>query len=486
MNNDQNSILNKIKQSFKHLFTGQFIFTIAGFIGAYFFARFLGPEKYGTWQTANIFTGYAILFSLGLPFVMRRDFIQLRTENKTDEANKIANQVFSYNLVVNPIFSVILFVVAVFFTKDKDFSLALITVGFINIFQIISGYGDIITKAFNQYDKLKNAKIILSVFTLISVFFVWKYRFNGLLFGFLLAQAAYALYFYIKRPLKFKWYWNNKLLKSLIFIGFPIYLQTVVNIVFSSIDRLIIAANLSFEEVGHYSLSTLIKTPVTLLVSTLSIVVFTELNEKYGKKDTPDVIKLHMNVPQQFVTYILSPLIVFGVLLLPWFTKTFLPDYVPGIEAAQVFVFAILFLSLAGFSSNALFILNKQKLAAVSFTLAGILKVAGSLIVLKLGYGITGVASVTLIAYLLYDTLMVFWVNKQIKESFNFSVIIKRNVPVLLSVLTLLITIVVISTLNLDKLSLKATLVKTGLWIILTLPYALYTKNKIKKLLSVI
>jgi hypothetical protein len=57
---------------------------------------------------------------------------------------------------------------------------------------------------------------------------------------------------------------------------------------------------------------------------------------------------------------------------------------------------------------------------------------------------------------------------------------------VLLSVLTLLITIVVISTLNLDKLSLKATLVKTGLWIILTLPYALYTKNKIKKLLSVI
>jgi hypothetical protein len=106
--------------------------------------------------------------------------------------------------------------------------------------------------------------------------------------------------------------------------------------------------------------------------------------------------------------------------------------------------------------------------------------------VLKLGYGITGVASVTLIAYLLYDTLMVFWVNKQIKEPFNFSVIIKRNVPVLLSVLTLLITIVVISTLNLDKLSLKATLVKTGLWIILTLPYSLYAKNKINKLLSVI
>ncbi len=486
MNKEQNNILNKIKQSFKHLFTGQFVFTIAGFIGAYFFARFLGPEKYGTWQTANIFTGYVILFSLGLPFVMRRDFIQLRAENKTDEAFRIANQVFSYNLIVNPVFSAVLFIIAFFFTENKDFSLALITVGIINIFQIFSGYGDIMSKAFNQYNILKNAKILLSVFTLLTALFVWKFGFKGLLFGLLIAQLSNAIYYYIYRPINYKWHWNFSLLKSLIFIGFPIYLQTIVTIIFSSIDRLIIAANLSFEEVGHYSLSTLIKTPVTLLVSTLSIVVFTELNEKYGKKDTPDVIKLHMNVPQQFVTYILSPLIVFGVLLLPWLTKTFLPDYVPGIKAAQVFVFAILFLTLAGFSSNALFILNKQKLAAVSFTLAGIVKVAGSLLVLKLGYGITGIASVTLIAYFLYDTLMVFWVNKQIKEPFNFSIIIKRNAPVLLSVLTLLITIIVISTLNLDKLSLKATLVKTGLWIILTLPYAFYAKNKIKKLLSII
>jgi O-antigen/teichoic acid export membrane protein len=302
----------------------------------------------------------------------------------------------------------------------------------------------------------------------------------------LLSQGFYSIYLLFKKPIKLKWYWNNKLLRSLIFVGFPIYLQTVVTIVFSSIDRLIIAKYLSFEEVGHYSLSTLIKTPVTLLVSTLSIVVFTELNEKYGKKSTPDVVLLHTDIPQKFVSYVLSPLVVIGALTLPWLTAIFLPDYLPGIEAAQLFVFAILFLTLAGFSSNALFILNKQKFAAVSFGFAGILKVIGSYMVLKLGYGISGVAFVTLIAYFIYDTTMIIMVHKIIKKTFRFSDIIKRNIPIIFSFFALFLTVNILYLFELDRYSFKTTLIKIGFWFIFFVPYYFVAQRKLKRLFSMV
>jgi len=476
------SLSKKIILSFKQLFSGQAIQTIAGFIAAYFYARFLGPEVYGTWQTAKVFTQYSMLFAFGLPFVMRRDFIQLRGEGKTLEANRMANQVFSYSLLTGPLFSMILFVAAFFYAEDKNFSYALATVGIINLFTTISSYGDIMSKGFNQYGILRNAKILLSIFTLFTIILVWQLGFKGLLSGLILANLANAIYYYIKRPLPYKWHWNFGLLKKMIFVGFPIYLQNIVQVVFISIDRLIIAALLSFEDVGYYSLSAIIRVPITLLVSSLGIVVFTQLNEKFGKDKSPKVIRLHMEIPQLFISYILSPLIVLGIILLPYLVEWLLPDYSPGITAAQIFVFAILFLTLAGFSSNALFILDKQKYGAIAFTIAGIIKTTGSLLLLKIGYGINAVASATLVAYFIYDNLMVWWVKKEIGEVFNIKFILEKNLPVIYMVFSFILIRILCSLFINGNLfiTISSQLI---CFLILMIPYYLIARNKISFIL---
>lgn len=482
----QESLLKKIFASFKQLFLGQVIYTIASFISVYFFARLLGPEKYGTWQTAVIFTQYSILFSLGLPFIMRRDFIQLRSEGQLKEAENMANQVFSYLLFAGPLFSIVLIVYAVFFSNDIYFKSALITVALINLFNVISSYGDIMTKGFNHYNILKNAKIILSVFTLLTILFVYFYDFKGLLFGITLSSFAYAIFFYVKRPLKYKWFWENKLLKSMIFVGFPLYLQNIVQTIFSSIDRLIIAGFLSFKEVGYYSLSAMIKMPITLLVISLGIVVFTQLNEKFGKDTSSKVIRLHMEVPQLFISYILPPIIIMGIIALPLVTHWALPKYIPGIQAAQIYAFAVLFLTLAGFSSNALFVLNKQIYAAISFFIAGVIKTIGSILLLKLNYGIEGVATVTLFSYFIYDILMVLFVNREINSKNTFTLYIKKYIPVIYVVTGYFLSIGITKYLFHAKNGLFELGLQEGIYILLMIPYYFIARKKVTFILAIL
>lgn len=479
----QNSLSKNILFSFKQLFSGEVIYTAAGFVAAYFYAILLGPEVYGTWQTANVFTSYSMLFALGLPFVMRRDFIQLRGEGKFIEANQMANQVFSYSLITGPIFSLGLFVTACVYAQNRNFSYALTTVGIINLFSIVGSYGDIMSKGFNQYGILRDAKILLSLFTLFTVLLVWKLGFKGLLSGLIIANIANSVYYYFKRPIPYNWYWNFSLLKRMIFVGFPIYLQNIVQVIFTSIDRLIIAAILSFKEVGYYSLSGLIKIPITLIVSSLGIVVFTQLNEKFGKDKSARVIKLHMEIPQLFVSYILSPLIVLGIMVLPYLVQWLLPDYSPGIAAAQIFVFAILFLTLAGFSSNALFILNKQKYGAIAFTIAGIVKTTGSILFLKMGYGINAVAATTLLAYFIYDTLMVRWVKMELREAFTFKFIIEKNLPVIYVIFIFILIRILCSRFINEKAYLEL-ISELLFYIFLMIPYYFIGRNKISFILE--
>ena len=93
------------------------------------------------------------------------------------------------------------------------------------------------------------------------------------------------------------------------------------------------------------------------MLSSFSIVIFTQLNERYGKSKESHVVEKQTYIPQKLFSYILPPVIGMGIVALPVLTDLFLPQYREGIAAAQINIFAILFLQLAGFSSSGLFIL---------------------------------------------------------------------------------------------------------------------------------
>jgi O-antigen/teichoic acid export membrane protein len=477
-------MLKKIANSFIQFFEGQAIITFVGFISTYFFAKLLGPQDYGTWQTAKLFIDYSLIFMLGLPFVLRRDYIQLINSGKEAEARDLANVIFTYTAIASFVYSAILLFSGCFLVNDSKLSQSLICVSFIVLLQILSSFGDMVCKGLNKFKIIKHGKIVVSAFTLLAVFFVWKFSFHGLLFGIALSELLLCVYYYFTIPIPFAFHWDFSLLARLIPIGFPIYLQNIVQIVFTSIDRLIIASFLTFQDVGYYSLSSMITFPVTLLVSTLSVVVFTELNEKFGNCVSPSVVRMHMDIPQNFVITILSPIIGALVIALPYITQWLLPKYIEGVVPAQLLIFAILFLTLASFSSNALFIINKQKVAAISFAFSGIIKLAGSILFIKLGYGIVSAAIVTIFAYYLYDVLMIYMVKKHVNQPFSLYETISRNYPIIYCLAAFLIAMLISGLAVGNAYSLKGLSTVLTIYVIALIPYAFYAKKRIALLMK--
>jgi O-antigen/teichoic acid export membrane protein len=401
----------KILKSFLQTFTGSGINFVTTLVSSYFYALFLGPATYGIWQTAKVFLSYASFTSLGIPFVMRRDFIALRSEGKHAEAEKLAHVSMTYSFIVNPVIALIFISIALFSKSELALRVSIFLVGLMYVTEIFSSIGVILHKGINDYKTIAFGDIIYGLGTVLLVPLVYYYGYYALLAGYLTLSTFKSIYFYFKRPFSYKYVWDFSLLKKLMFSAFPLFLVTIISTLFISIDRLLIAGLLNFENVGLYSLSTFIAQPITLMLSSFSVVVFTHINERYGRSKEAHVLEKQVYIPQRLFSKILPPVIGIGVVALPILTEILLPKYQAGITAAQINIFAILFLKLANFSSNGLFILDKLKYTAISFFIAGCIKTIGSYFALKAGFGIESVAFFTLIAYFLYNSMMLYYVN---------------------------------------------------------------------------
>ncbi|MBN2669264.1 MAG: polysaccharide biosynthesis C-terminal domain-containing protein [Bacteroidales bacterium] len=484
----QQTLINKVFKSFFQLLTGNVFFTVTSIVSGYFFALYLGPEEYGVWQTAFVISGYSVILMLSLPIVMRRDYIYLKKEGQEAEAMNMANIVFTYSLAMRIISTIFIVTYAYLFVDNILFRNSLYLVGGLFLIGIPTAFGNIMSKGLNKYGQITWQKVINGVGLLLTIPLVYFYGFNALLIGVFIANLAVSVYFYFKRPFDYKLYWDINLFKQMVVSAFPIFLVSITSIIFVSIDRLIIASMLSFKDVGLYSLSSFIASPLRLMVGSLSIVLFTQLNEEYGSKVNIHIIKRHVILPQEFFSKTLTVAMGIGIVALPYLVDVFLPQYQEGILAAQINIFAIYFFLLTNFSSNALFVLNKQKYTAISFLISGIIKVSLSVLLIKMGFNIVGVALSSVVAYLLYDVIMLKIVYKQIhKTLLEFT---HHFAKIMLPATITLAYIIVLDYLSKNYLlinfsDLKTSIILELIFILLMSPYiykaVVFVKSKMKK-----
>jgi len=418
MYNFKSTFVNKILKSFLQMLTGQSVLTIVSIVSGYSYALFLGPALYGIWQTAAVFIGYGSFLSLGLPFIMRRDFIILRSEGNFEQANNLAHLTFSFSSLVQIVFA-FLVVIYSMTLESSELRFSILVVGLILIVTIPSGFGNIIHKGINDYNTISKAEFVYGITILLLLPFVYFKGYYWLLISILSANIFKSFFYYFNRPFNYKFYWDCVLLRKMIYLAFPLFLYTIISTIFITIDRIIIASFLSYEKVGYYSLGSLISSPVNLLIGSLSIVLFTQLNEKFGTSTSNHVLLMHVEIPIKFISILLSPIVGMGIIALPYLTNLLLPKYVEGVYAAQITVVSSYFLALSGFTGNGLFLINKQKISAIAFLFSGVIKTIGSIFLIKIGYGIEGVAVITLVSFLIYHFILLIYFYKYLKEDFK-------------------------------------------------------------------
>lgn len=434
-------IINDVgKFSIASIFSG-----IGNFFNTYFAALILGPTVWGTWQGAKLVLRYGVNLHFGVQNGMHRELPILKGKRESSKQNTIVDVTFSFSFIIAAIVSIGILIFTFIFEVGSELRLCLQFISVMIFLQYIHSFYNLLFKANNEFDIVSKIAFMEGIGHLISIGLIIIFGLIGFLAGQVLRLIIGISYSYSRSSYKINWQWNNKTLKPLILIGFPIMLMVFVNEIFVTIDRLLILTFLEARNLGFYSLGNLIFAPLILICSASNSVMYPRFAEKYGETGDYCSLKKYIIVPTYNLAALISILIGAVYIVIPLLVKLFLPEYIKGVVAARILIFGLLFYAIAGMAGNMLLVINKQVLRLWILLISALLNLGFSYVALKLGYGIVGVATGTSLAYFIFyifiSILAMRYTNATYKEIGKLQIqilgviVFISTVAVLLSVL---------------------------------------------------
>lgn len=397
-----NSLRIQILQHVKSFSVGALIGGIGRFFNNYFGALFLGPTIWGIWQGAKLVLLYGGNLHLGVINGMHREIPILRGKKKIEQQIMIADVTFTFSFIIAIVSSLGILVISFFIVKRPELKLSLQFISAILFFQYIKSFYGTHLRANNEFNTVSKIAIIDGLGNLFSVALILFFGLLGFLGGQVLCSLVTASYSWWKSSYTINWRWDNIVLKSLIIIGFSIMLMIFANIIFTTIDRLLILNFLSAKDLGFYSLGNLVFAPLLMIFTAGNSVMYPRFAEKYGETTNPLSLKRYITIPMENLSASIPIIIGIVYIALPFLITVFLPKYVNGIQAAQILIIGLFFYGVTGMAGNMLLTINKQVLNLKILSVSAILNLIFSYIALKLNYGIVGVALGTSLGYFIY------------------------------------------------------------------------------------
>lgn len=196
----------------------------------------------------------------------------------------------------------------------------------------------------NKFHVVSELLIFLaSAAAILAVFLTVKLRLVGLLLGIGLGYLlVLPLMFYKYKPriefdIRMKGFFN------LFKIGLSIMVIIMAYNIFLTIDRILIFRYLGQEDLGYYSIVTMLNASLVLFPASIGIMVFPFLSSQYGAlKDMRRLVDF-VDKPTIGTAYFMPVLAGLLYLLLSPFVVKFMPQYAPGIKAGQVALIGMVF-----------------------------------------------------------------------------------------------------------------------------------------------
>jgi len=212
-------------------------------------------------------------------------------------------------------------------------------------------------------------------------------------------------FFYVFKanPYHFKWYWNGSRLWQELRLGIPLVGIAFLMEFLKTLDRLIIAKKLGFYEVGLYSIAMMVNTYVYSFPMMFSHVWYPNLLQEYGRSGgDPREIKNYLLKPIAILSILVPALCSLAIFWVPAIAGWLLPKFMAGIPAMKIYLVGTFFVLLAQFSGNFLVTLDKYWVNIPILAVSIGVNFAVNQILLKMGYGLSGVAAGTAVSFVFY------------------------------------------------------------------------------------
>ncbi|MCD6468893.1 MAG: oligosaccharide flippase family protein [Thermoplasmata archaeon] len=382
---------------------------IGSFFNSYFAALLLGPSVWGIWQGAKLVLQYGSNLHLGVQNGMHRELPILKGKKEFGQQAAITDVTFTFSFIVAIVASLGILFSTFVITMAPELRLILRFIAAMIFLQYLNSFYGYLFRANNDFDIVSRVALINGLGSVFSIALIFFFGLSGFLSGQVLRLMVSTTYSWWKSSYVVRWRWDNRLLRALISIGFPIMLMIFANTIFTTIDRLLILKFLDAKSLGVYSLGNLIFAPMLMIFTASNSVMYPRFAEKYGETGDPSSLRRYITVPMEYLAAAVSVLVGGIYIALPLLVKVFLPEYIDGVFAARILIFGLFFYAMAGMAGNMLLTINKQVLRLWILLGSALLNLGFSYAALRLGYGIAGVAAGTSLAYVLFFVVSVFF-----------------------------------------------------------------------------
>lgn len=399
------------------------------------YARYLDPGEYGV---LNIYLNtvqiiYAATTSVFQNASLR--FYSLKNEYR-DEKEFLSTYVIS-SIITTVILLPILFCTSMVF--DFNWWIIALSVGFNGLFQLFCNFYRVKYKS-KHYNLMKALAAILSLIAF--VLFLRVIRPLSFEWPIVAVYGSYALISIIElirlhSTLSLRSFSKTFLKRSLQY-GFPLIGVSILGYIIANSDQYFLLYYLGKEAVGNYALGhRLVDALVVNLLTMILLVMTPELNkihDEYGEQCSVIVLKNMINAAVWIILPISFAIIVYANDIIDYV----FPAYTSAAQIMQLVVFASMFHGISMFTCKGLELVKHPKYIFCGLLAAAIINCLYNWIFIPV-YGINASAHSSLLAYLVYNIMLVAFTNKYYDIKFDFEYLLKAMVVTGLTVAVALI-----------------------------------------------
>jgi O-antigen/teichoic acid export membrane protein len=313
---------------------GNYLYTVMNSIANIFTSRILGPTSTGAINYFNAITTNVDSVIYGTI----RSSVEREVPQIEEKENKriFAENSFSLNFHISIIISIIYFSIGIF-SDDNLIKYSAFYVSILNIIKCLSDFYRIWNKSLNRIEAVSWVMIITSlILPILIIFCSTRLGLKGFWIGRIILQLiSLFLYYYLYKSLFKIIKIDIKFILSIIKSGGGIVLFSLFVSLFQTIDKFIIKETLGLEQLGYYSIGTMVFTMLMLIPSSIIGAIYPQfvgLGEKYLK---PQILKYSLGIE---VLSIICCLIT--AIFTPIFIKFILPQYMRSIPIVYIFFMA--------------------------------------------------------------------------------------------------------------------------------------------------
>jgi O-antigen/teichoic acid export membrane protein len=375
------------------------IAAVAGLGVTLYAGTILVPEEYGTYGLLTLWLMYVTLVSPGIYGAASREIPVLLGKDQEKDALEVQNVSVSAELLYT-IVPAAFIVGASFFFTDTLMKTGLLIIAMSYVTNRLTGIWSNVNIARQRFNTVALGSLVVTIIspvvTLLTLHWLKVY---ALIVGPLVAHAAAMVYYFTKGAIGFRFKLDKREIKRLVKIGVILQGLAIMLWGFRMADRTIIAAMLPLAQLGLYTFAVWFLTQALVFFQDFSTVLQPVLWREAGTAES--VFKgfrdtRRIAVYLALVTAIFIPLaqLVF-YLIATLVTKNYI-DSIPVFHVLSYNLFLVAIAIVPSLILNSSLV-NKPKLPLIFYAIGLVLNIGFDILAVRLGYGVIGIAWVTII-----------------------------------------------------------------------------------------